>query len=349
MKKIAVYILLAILTAACHSPKEQIKDCTHFLLSDFGMPIELKGEIMPIDTLWKPTKIWCTDSLLITTDMYTDYFVQIYHKNGNKVAENIPRGTGPNERLGCWSLQIEDELIWSLDMQLSTMTAYKKDEFLTQSNTIPYKTLHFENGGITTLAVLPNNTFIGSDIADKKNLLSFYNSSAIQDTTKRSPFPQFRLENPSENLNKRMFEYRIFYNKKNDKLVLFYVYTDIIEIYNSKGELEKRIQGPDNFVPEMEERYVEGGVFVKTIANKTKFAYATGVLTSNEIWAFYYGISPEPGKELQNRLFVFDYNGTPLRVYNLEYPIFSFGVDEKEKVIYALSESPDPVIVKFMY
>jgi hypothetical protein len=73
----------------------------------------------------------------------------------------------------------------------------------------------------------------------------------------------------------------------------------------------------------------------------------SGYLTSDEIWTVYYGISPEPGKELQNQIFVYDYTGKPLRCYYLDYPISVFCVDEDSHVIYGLSEQPEPCVIKY--
>ena len=71
-------------------------------------------------------------------------------------------------------------------------------------------------------------------------------------------------------------------------------------------------------------------------------------LTSDEIWVLYEeGVSPGPDMELSGRMFVFDYNGKPLRSYHLEYPVSSFCIDENTHTLYGLSESPEICIIKF--
>jgi hypothetical protein len=272
--------------------------------------------------------------------------VQIYHKDkGYKIAENIPYGLGPDERINCWSLQFNSDLIWAFDMQMAKMTAYKKADFLTQYHIPPIKTVHFNKASPVGIVSLSNGQFILSDLADRKNLLTIYTQEGIKDSIRHISYPQIVNSPLPDNLSKRFFENRIYFNEANDKIVVFYVYTDLIDIYDSDVNLLTRIQGPDHFVPELGIQGENNHVHV--IAHKTKFAYLSACLTSQEIWALYYGISPEPGKELQNRIFVFDYTGKPLRSYYLEHPVSTFCIDEESKIIYALSENPETCVIKF--
>jgi hypothetical protein len=92
---------------------------------------------------------------------------------------------------------------------------------------------------------------------------------------------------------------------------------------------------------------MDGKKQMRTVKDKTKFAYLSGWLTGTEIWTLYYGISPEPGKELQDRIFVYDYTGKPLRICHLDYPVSTFCVDAEGHTLYGLSEQPEPCVIKF--
>ena len=344
MKKLQSIIFLSLLVS-CTLNENKIEDAVYFTYNDFGNPIELKGEILPTEKLWKPTRIYFTDSVFVLVDNhYGDFFVQVRNKNNlDLISENIPKGIGPDERLSCWTLQINSDYIWALDMQAQKMTAYSKDDFLSYSNVKPYKTVTFNDWPVGTISLL-NKTFIGSCLTDTINLLSLYDYNGIRDNTQKNKHPLLNIETENIISKKRLFEHRIQYSEENNKVVVFYVYTDLIEIYDENLNLLSRIQGPDFFLPKLDMR----DNFIHTIKEKTKFAYTIGCLTSAEIWALYYGTSPDDkGIKLPNRIFVFDYNGKPLRSYNLEYPIYMFSIDEKNSILYGLSEYPEPCIIKF--
>lgn len=343
--KIIQLLILSVYLVSCTQNKGEVKDAVLFTYKDFAPSIKLKGEILPTENLWKPIRIYYTDSVLATVDMSRDYFVQIYNKeNLNLIAENVPRGIGPNERLNCWTLQINSDYIWTFDIQTQKMTAYSKDSFLSNTNVLPDKTVTIDDAPVGMVS-LSNKTFVASCLADDKSLLSLYDYNGKRNNALKPPYPQFKIENVSNIREKRLFENRIQYNEENNKIVVFYVYTDIIEIYDENLNLLSRIQGPDHFTPELGIR----DNFIHTIKGQTKFAYSLGCLTSTEIWALYYGVSPEKEMELPTQIFVFDYNGKPLRSYNLEYPISTFCIDDNNNILYGLSEISETCIVKFKY
>ncbi len=344
MKTIQLIIFLT-LFVCCTQNKSKLDDITYFTYKDFSNSIELKGEILPLEILWKPLNIYCLDSIFIMLDIqHGDYFVQIYNKNNfNLIAENIPKGIGPDENISCWGLQINSDYIWAFDIQTRKIKAFSKNDFLTMTNIAPKKTIAFDEQHIT-IASLSNNTFIATNMNDTENLLSLYDENGIKNNSIKISYPQLEIDHEANISKKRLFENRILYSEKNKKIIVLYIYTDIIDIYDENLNLLSRIQGPDHFMPELGLR----GNFVHTIKHKTKFTYNQGYLTSTEIWVLYNGSSSdETGIKIPNRIFVFDFNGKPLRSYNLEYPINSFCIDEENKVLYGLSEIPDPCLVKF--
>jgi hypothetical protein len=324
-----------------------VKDAVQYGYGDFGVPVELKGEIMQIDTVWKPTRIGCRDSLLILVESTDDYLVHVFHREkGYQTARNMPYGIGPDERLNCWSLQFDTKQVWTFDMQTGAMTAYPAPDFFTRSHVPPSRTVRLKDG-VTGVIALPDGRMVASTLSDTENLLTVYDITGQKDTSIYISYPELN-DMPLDGYQaKWFFENRICYNEKSDRIVLFYVYTDLIEIYDSRLRRLARIQGPDSFVPELKEWEMDGKKQMSTVAHKTKFAYLSGWLTDMEIWTLYYGTVPEQGKELQDRIFVYDYTGKPLRCFHLDYPVSTFCVDGENQVIYGLSEQPEPCVIKF--
>ena len=345
MKKIVSIIVLFALYCNCINNKDE--DTTVcFTYKDFGNSIELKGEVLPSDSLWKPGNLYFVDSSFVfIDDYYGDYFVLTYNKNLQLITKNVPKGNGPNESVNCRILQTGSTYIWAFDMALRQMKAYNKNDLLTKNNIPPEKTTSF-NEQFFRIAAISNNSFVGASISDHDNLLSLYDHNGMKNNTINAPYPQFMAkENNLE--NNRLFENRIYYSEKNNKIVVLYIHTDLIDIYDENLNLLKRIHGPDQFIPELSFNNNSAQI----IPNKTKFAYAQARFTSTEIWALYYGTSPDfTGIEGPNRIFVFDFTGKPLRSYTLEFPVRGgFDVDEDNNVLYCLSEITEVSVVKYKF
>jgi hypothetical protein len=340
MKKSYLLIFL-ILSVGCAQNK--IEDTMYVSFNDFGNPIELKGEILPTETLWKPISIFFSDSVFLVVDnSYGDYFVLIYDKELNQIAEQVPKGIGPNESLICWNLQIIESNIWAFDPQTNQMKAYLKDDFLTKSHIIPHNTVTFKEQHIT-MATLSNMNFIGYNITSD-NILDSYDPTGIKNKNIFASYPKLSEGGNKTNMEKNLlFNNRVFYCEKHKKIVVLYIYTDLIEIYDEGLNLISRIHGPDRFIPTLT---YDGGP-----TRETRLAYQVGRHTSDEIWALYDGdlFPRDSHPKYPNKMLVFDFFGKPLRFYNLEYPLHSFCIDEENRIIYGLAEIEDYCIVKYHY
>ena len=199
----------------------------------------------------------------------------------------------------------------------------------------------------TAMIHLSNSKFVASSLVDKESLLNLYEENGAKDTTYVINYPQINNEILTPHEAKRIFEYRIFYNETNNRIVVVYVYIDLIDIYDIDLNLKARIHGPDQFIPELDFYEIDGVKNARLILNKTKLSYQSSHLTSDRIWALYNGRPIQIGQEFPNRILCFDYSGNPLHIYHLEYPVFAFCVDEKENAIYGISEQPERCIVRF--
>lgn len=342
-------VVFGVCVCACQQSAKQVQEVdAYFVMDDFGPVIPLKGEKVPIGEVWKPQDIQVADSLLVLIDMYCDYFVQVHDKyTGKKLNEKLSRGSGPGEFIFCWSTQYGRDSVWTFDLQMARINVYARDSFLLGNQVPPARSFRLK-GAPTTVVALPDGTFLASDLADKESLFTLYDASGNRDSTFSIAYPEVSYDIPAE-LRKNFWENRIYYHAGRDKLVVFYVYTDLLEIYNSHMELECRVQGPDQFAPELGMREMEGHFVHFLQPGISKFSYINSVLTDSEIWTLYMGGIPTEDEKLRQTLLVFDYEGHPLRRYELDMPVTSYAVDEKEHCIYAVVEHPDPVVIRFDY
>ena len=121
--------------------------------------------------------------------------------------------------------------------------------------------------------------------------------------------------------------------------------TDMLEIYDDSLKLVKRIQGPDGFFPLMEE--VNGHIRHN---RKERNAYFFPFATDTYIYVLYDGRVYDvesPTRYLRDKLFVLDWNGTPVKYYQLSEPVFHFAIDVRNGTLYGLSDLPEFHIVSY--
>lgn len=345
IKQLTIGILSVVLTGCGNTA--QIKDADLFDWVAFGTPQLIQGELVTIDSLLRPTRLLVCDSTLITVDKYSDNFVQVYNKHtGAKICENVPRGMGPNELLYCWSLQVCNDKVWAFDMQMASVQVYDKEKFLSTSGVSPLKQIKLTDYTPTNVLSTHNDNLVTTSLVDKTNLMTLHDAEGRKQERNTVAFPQIGADSPSD-IQNRLFERRLCYDEATNRIVVFYQYTDLIEIYDSEMNLQSRIQGPDNILPSLQEKTTDGVKTVSIVPSETKFTYLCGATTGKKIYMLYCGELPESGKYLQDKILVFDYKGNPVERFTLQYPCYAFCVDEAEGVLYALSELPDAVVVKY--
>ncbi len=129
------------------------------------------------------------------------------------------------------------------------------------------------------------------------------------------------------------------------RLILTANLSDLIDIYDSKGELIKRIIGPLNVVPKYTIGKVGNNEPVMVIDPKNAImGYGDVALTNDKIFALFVGL-PFEGNQLEGKeIHVFNMQGELLDVFILDRKLFSITYDEKNKRLYGIQLSPFPEI-----
>ena len=133
-------------------------------------------------------------------------------------------------------------------------------------------------------------------------------------------------------------------NPKTKDIVLAYRYTDVIEIYNCKGELKYSLHGPECF----DIKFRSNGVsMVKT--KDTRKAYVNSYVTEKNIYLLYSGCKKNEANWANGtELYVFSWEGQPQKKYILDQPIYTFAVDEDRGVIYSYSIQKDELVKAYI-
>ncbi|MBO7598163.1 MAG: hypothetical protein J6T70_14080 [Bacteroidales bacterium] len=347
MEKTSAMILTLLLSSFLLSCgiQSEIIGAKRSSMSDFGGKIKLHGQILSMDSVWKPDRIYCNDSLIFLVDKTTENFVHVFDSKTEKYkTSNIRLGNGPNESLSCFKLQIGREYVYSLDVVARKLRRYLYADFVTKSNVVADKEYEFD-GVPFSVAANSKNEIIASILYNKEDestLLTKYDENGIRQNVEI----EYPVDNETRS-NKYLFQNNIFYNEKQKKVVVTYIYADIFDVYDNSLNLLSRAQSPESFLPTMTNN---GQVYVSN--SETKLSFETCSLTSDGIWLLYIGTTVDKDDDsdgLYKQIFEYDYEGNPLHYYELDIPVFWFCVNETERSIYGLSDCPERSIVKFKY
>jgi hypothetical protein len=342
------YIFVVFLFFSCGSKGD---DRDIFTEKDFAETIELKGELMQFDSMiMRLGNIHVFGNLLFLQNIRTNYHYEIYNLETNtKINECIRFGQGPGEMIRPKIVNIMDDSLWIYDMENMSLYNYGLKDFISASNpkiAKKVKLAHTHYGA----TVLSDNKIIASFSTVSEKTFDLYDSEGKL-LESRGNYPNTKLS-ATQNILSYRFD---FAAGPDDKIFVTYPFGDIIEIHDEKTGTMKRRWGPGNHKPVFKLITQGDASRVVPVSGETYQCYQnTPVSAGNEVFTLYYGDLYEKHKEVAKekvtKILVFDFDGNPLRIYNLSIPIFAFDVDYEKRIIYGITDLPEEFnVVKFEY
>jgi WD40 repeat protein len=333
-----MFAVLALLTAFLFFSFRDKSDSGTFTKKDFARPVDLKGSILQVDSMiMKPVNINVVDNLMFLTNSRTDYIFEVYDLNTNRMINRCLKfGQGPDEMIRPTIVNITKDSLWIFDSQ-TWLFNYRTKDFISGSK--PEYIRKIKLGNHSKATVLPDGRIIASPAASMEKKFDYYNLDA--------KLLESKGEYTDDKLSKmeKMMSYRFGYaTGLNNRIFACYTYMDIIEIYDlSTGDLIKRRFGPNKFKAKPAMKSVsKDGVTIFSQAEPTLCYHVAPVRAGNEVFVMYIG-GPydEQTRGKCNRMLVFDFEGNPLRIYNLDIPLLFFDVDAEKRIIYGVTDMPD--------
>lgn len=349
-KTTGTILLFFIMFISCNNIKTY-PDSTLFSIKSFPESQKLKSEIWENDSLYRPLNICCFDSVIITSDTGTECFIQCYNKiTGEKLTESLEWGNGPDDMTYISSFQKAQDTLFVFNSLQNKYMLFSISELIAKSKTSSLASVTINEEAVINALYYPPSLLIANTLDSGDNLFSIYNEKG-DFVVNKGLFPDDGNVYSSFFEKSMAFEYELAINPTSKEIVICYKLTDLIEIYDINFQLKKRIQGPDLFFPVTNEINEDGSVSSGPITGKTREAYGRPVVTEDEIWVLYSGdiMGEKANGYLKDKLFVFDWDGTPLRYYQLDISVFRFDIDFQEKTIFAITDVPDFHIVKFSF
>ncbi len=340
LKIIINICFVAALITSCEK-SEKYENASLFSFQDFKTITKLNATTIDFDQpLMKPLLFVLSDSLLIMHNIRTEYVLHVYNINSRKkVGEVVPWGSGPNELLRIKNLQLVDSDLYISDSGSKRVYKYNVNDFHKSSFPVPIHKISTDD--LFFSSAYTNDGYVATTLNPHDKRLVFYDSEGEKDFM-AGEYPYYGKE-LTDIEKMEGFSSSIAVNQKHERIYLFGMDTDLIEIYDFKGNFIKRIHGPEQFFPQVKQVSLGDGYSGASFSEKARSAFFSPVVIEDEIYVSYSGNHLEMDKEIApfNHILVFDKDCNPVRGYELSKPIVAFSVDPKTKYIYATCNIPD--------
>ena len=332
---------MTILFSSCHN-SEKYENASLFSFIDFKTTTHLSATTIEFDEpIMMPLLFVKSDSLLIVQNIRSNNMLYVYNINSRKkVGEFISFGSGPNDLLRIKNMQLIGSDLYISDTQKRTVSKYCINDFhkLTE-NLVPIQKIKIDDSFINIAYI--NNGYVATAMTPDNKRLVFYNSKGEREFAS-CDYPYFGKElTVIEKLEG--FVSSIVISSDNNRIYLFGMTTDLIEIYDFQGALIKKLHGPEQIFPQVKEVRLPDGFIKISALEKSIFTFFNPIIIENEIYVSYSGNHQKLDEEMPaiKHILVFDMDCNPIRRYELSKSIVSFTVDPETKLIYATSNVPD--------
>lgn len=289
--------------------------------------------------------IACNSELIFVSQHNVDFLVSVYDFEGNLKGKFIKNGIGPEEQLNNLNLKIDEveNKIYSFDVEKNYLYIYSLDSII--SNKFENPLLEYNklaNIQLNQPVLLNKNQFIdfytfGSDLNTQM---------AIFDTLGNvSPFGE--IPNYDHSVSSSIYTDAFYGNVQyiNDKVYINYFWTDYIQEFDVSGKLLNFSFGPHQFIPYYNE--FRSGDFMqpRPDLDKSRFAFLSRISEINGGLGLLFNGKFIQGGESSNVIYIFDYNLTPKKKYNISESLLFF--DGCNNIVFAYSPNYENGLLKY--
>lgn len=279
------------------------------------------------------------DSFIVVQEMGTPYLLKVIDLKSNKIQQVVRKGRGNGEVTVAWGIGVVNNNIWVFDgiQKKIVLLSLNKDRTFSVR-----KDVYFNDKNIFTAYPLTDSSFVGLTGVDQKSRLLIFNKNGAM-VRQMGDFPPIE-DSKGVEPNNIIFSSFTTGSPSGNKLALVCSNTDIIEIYDPKVGLLKRMHGPEGIKISVVKKEVMMGTMLTTLPRVS--AYWNVIADKKGFWVGYSGYRkgkdphPKDTDIYPRQIFSFDWTGKPQNKISFDIPLSSFDIDWKSKRIYCLTKNP---------
>ncbi len=282
------------------------------------------------------------DSLLLVRNNLNKnpHHVRVFDIAQKKTVTNIlPVSRKNGGALSFMSFNITDSLVWVFDVAKNGFIVANIDSVVTGDKGVEaYSEYRLKPQIFYYDAFLLNrNEALVSGNYDSDEKLLYVN---LLDSTRNKALLSYQRDSAigSSRLNKMSYESFMLMKPDKKKLVLACRYADQFELLDLDNGNHKKIRGPVGFSPELDPFENNAGVTVATPGQNTRYGFLKGHVTEKYVYLLFSGYDVKsPHRFYGNRIFVYDWNGNPIKEISLKNDIVDFSATSDNTMLYTLN------------
>lgn len=342
MKKTTLALMITTILYSCSSNKKTEKD----YFSSFPKTETIQFKEIVEFKKGVPQKLMVIDSNLIISNNYSNvsHFFYNYSLKDNKYKKKyFKKGRGPNEILSSNGGVINNENLFVYDVTIKKIVSTDLSIALdTITKKLKFKEKHLKNY-YDEISFINNKTFLATGVENSQNKASLVDLSTENIVRNFGEYKNKPSKIPLDAFKDAYTSY-IYLRPSGGKFVIPYRYTDLIEIYNLKDSSFVTRQGPKVFNPDFEVKGRQGNFYMSK-TKKTRKAFVSGMVTDEYIYLLFSGhLRTEENWSFGKSIYVYDWDGNPIKEIKLDRYIYTFTVTNDNKEIYAFDENTGYIV-----
>ncbi len=299
-----------------------------------------------LDTSINPTSIFIGDTNIIVANtgkklkkkfLFYNYSVQ----TKKLIGKYIRWGAEKNRIYSPMSYGVDENAFWIHDISLQkvlTGSFKKKVSFDSIADLKEYKMSEFSY----SVQLMKGGKILKSGVF---HIPQYLQVSKLETNRQINVMGNFEKPDNTLPLNtwKAAYEGFLFLRPSNDKAVISCRYADRIILFDLKRGTHKLIIGPKQFEPKfIPMNYADHAI---SRSNKTTFAFLGGTVTEKYIYLMYSGKKEnEANFNLSNCLYVYDWNGKPVKELKLDRYVSGIAISSNNKEIYGIDVTGNKIV-----
>lgn len=296
-------------------------------------------------TIGNPRQMITIDSTLILGYYASGqkyYLVNYSLSKGVFSKPYILKGRGSNKMLGLANMGFNSNYLWLNDFTAKKIMLLNKNKVIKENFDFDIKEFSFNTNRYYRSILIDSLQCISTGSETSKFKVQIIDLSTGKVSKEFGKLKSYPKDLPLPVITQACLTQTLL-KPTRDKLVLAYIHTDIIEIFNLNTKKSISLQGPEKF-----------NLDFKTINNtwfeneKTKVAFIGGTVTNQNIYLLYSGKNFSDENAFKgNYIFVYDWDMNPIKKIKLNKEVYQISISE-DNILYSYDEKSRYIVSAYI-
>lgn len=345
--------IISLCTQSCQESNKFILNSKATLINEFPIVDTIHFSNLVEYKIGVPIGIFPYDSTLVifNDSKRSRFFFNNYSLNSGEFSKGyVPKGRGPNEYISGSSAGIFSNKLWFYDINKKKIVMSDINNVITNKTFLPcieYTSPAYHGN----ISIVDSLHFCGIGKMTPSSISKIEMINLISNETINT-YGEYQKNSDDLNLETitGIYNASIFTKPSGGKVVMSYVYSDLIEVYDLNTGKHIGVHGPEKYDVYFQEKKNSSCYYMGKSIN-TRKAFKGGAVTDENIFLVYSGHKTKNRsrndryKSQHGRsIYVYDWEGKPVKKLVFDKYIYDLAVSENGKTLYSYDDSTGYII-----